>query len=67
MNYVLICLGLMIVIGLAFMAEANAVDVVMITKTQNYLSTPYLANPNNRFVDAELKIITISTQSLNTS
>ena len=59
----LIIIGLIITSGYYYL---QAQEVPTCTQTQNYLATPYQANPNNLEVPAELEIIKIS-ESLNTS
>jgi len=71
MNKYLITLGFVCLFFSGFVSGISIgliiQEPVLCVQTQNYLSTPYLANPNNQFVDAELEIITVPTQSLNTS
>jgi len=64
MKHKLIFIGLFVLIGCSLVfAITPQEQPTTLVKTQNYLSTPYLANPNNQFVDAELEIITIGDES----
>ena len=55
---------LILVAGAFYFGYEQGLGDAVCVQTQNYLSTPYLANPKNLNVESELEIITIEEKTL---